>query len=93
MVNKTAVFFNNIVFILVAKITSKKVCEKMENNSMLKKFLLVCIRNAELFRLVRATFDSKVAFLRRKDEEEKFNNSEKLAEICLPFFVLFVCRC
>ena len=41
------------------------VCEKMENNSTLKKVLLVCNRNAELLRLVGATFDSKVAFLGR----------------------------
>ena len=57
----------------------------MENNSMLKKVLLVCNKNAELLRLVGATFESKV--------EEKFDNSEKFAEnkfvifyfICLSF--------
>ena len=65
LVNKTADCFNNIVFMLVANISSKKVCEKMENNSTLEKILLVCNRNAKLLRLVRKTFDSKVASLRR----------------------------
>ena len=37
----------------------------MENNSTLEKILLVFNRNAELLRLVEATFDSKVASLRR----------------------------
>ena len=65
LVNETADCFNNIVFILVENISSKKVCEKIENNSTLEKVLLVCIRNAELLRLVEAIFDSKVASLRR----------------------------
>ena len=65
MVNKTADCFNNIVFILTAKINSKKVYEKMENNSPLENVLLVCNKNADLLRSVGATFDSKVAFLRR----------------------------
>ena len=37
----------------------------MENNSTLEKILLVFNRNAELLRLVGATFDAKVASLRR----------------------------
>ena len=37
----------------------------MENNSTLENVLLVCNRNAELLRLVGATFDYKVASLRR----------------------------
>ena len=57
--------FNNIVFILVAKISSKKICKTMENNSTLDKALLVCNWNAELLQLVGATFDFKVASLRR----------------------------
>ena len=72
--NKTADCFNNIVFILVAKISSKRVCEKIEYNSTLEKVLLVCNINAELLRLVGATFDFKAAFLRR--------NSEKFAISC-----------
>ena len=64
-VNKTADCFNNIVFILMAKISSKKVCEKLENNSTLEKLLRVCNWNPELLGLVGATFDSKVASLRR----------------------------
>ena len=62
---KAADCFNTINFILVAKNSSKKVFEKMVNNSTLEKVLLVCNRNAELLRLVRATFDSKVVSLRR----------------------------
>ena len=37
----------------------------MENNSTLENFLLVLNWNVELLLLVRATFDSKVASLRR----------------------------
>ena len=47
------------------KLVPKKVVKTMENNSTLEKFLLECNRNAKLLRLVGATFDSKVAFLRR----------------------------
>ena len=67
LVNKTADCFNNIVFTLVAKISSKNVCEKMENNSRkrLEKVLLVFNSNTELLRSVGATFDSKVTSLRR----------------------------
>ena len=46
----------------------------MENNSTLEKILLVFNRTAELLRLVGATFYSK------KDDEEKFDHSEKFAE-------------
>ena len=45
----------NIVFISMAKISSKKVCEKMKNNATLEKLL----------RLVGATFDFKMASLRK----------------------------
>ena len=45
----------------------------MENNSKFENFLLICNRNAELLRLVRATFDCKVASL-RKIRKEKFDN-------------------
>ena len=44
----------------------------MENNSTLEKILLVFNRNAELLRLVGATFYSRLA--------EKFDHSEKFAE-------------
>ena len=77
--------FNNIVFILVAKISSKKVCEKMENKLKLTKVLLVCNRNAELLRLVRATFDSKLAFLRRM-RKKNFIILKSLQKKSLPFF-------
>ena len=43
----------------------EKFIEKMENNSTLENILLVFNRNAELLRLVGATFYSKVASLRR----------------------------
>ena len=62
LVNKAANCFNNIVFIVVMKISSKKVCEKMET---LQKVLLVCYWNTELLRSVGAIFNSKMAFLRR----------------------------
>ena len=43
---KTVNSFNNIAFILVAKISSRKVYEKMENKSTLEQILLVLNRNA-----------------------------------------------
>ena len=85
LVNKTADCFNNIVFILAKEISSKKVCEIMENNSKLEKVLLACNRNAELLRLVGATFDSKNNFL-QKNEEKKFDNSENFEGKVSPFF-------
>ena len=51
----------------------------MENNSTLEKILLVVNRNAELLRLVGATFYSQSGFS-QKDDEEKFDHSEKFAE-------------
>ena len=85
--------FNNIVFILVAKISpKKKFVQKMENYSTLKKVLLVCNSNAELLRLAGAIFDFKVASLRRM-RKKNFDNSEKFAEKKFAiFFGLFVCR-
>ena len=47
------------------KISSKKVCERMENNTTLEQVLLVCNWNVELLGLVEATFDYKVASLRK----------------------------
>ena len=52
-----------IVFILVVKISSKKVCEKIENNSTLKRVLLVW--------LVGAIFDSKVVLIILKSLQKK----------------------
>ena len=74
LVNKTTDCFNNIAFILMAKISSKKVCEKMENNSKFGKVLLVFNRNAELLR-----FSQK--------DDEKFDNSVKFAEKKMVLFV------
>ena len=81
--NKTTDGFNNIVFILLAKIGFKKVCEKMENNSTLKKVLLVWNRNAELLRLAGATVSEGwwrtiLISLQKKSSQ---------------FFDLFVCCC
>ena len=53
-----------MVFILLTKISSKKVYEKMENNSTLEKVLLLCNRNAVFLRLIGATFDSTRGFLK-----------------------------
>ena len=78
LVNKTADCFNNIVFILEAKISSIKVCEKMENNSTLERALVA---------VSSSNFRFQSGFP-QKNEEEKFDNSEKFA-----IFVLFVCRC
>ena len=64
MVNKTVDCFRNIIFILVSKINSKKVCEKMENNSMLQKVLLVCNREAEVAE--EEKFDNSEKFCRKK---------------------------
>ena len=95
LLNKKADCFNNIVFILVTKISSKNVCGKMENNSTLEKVILVCNSNAELLRLVASTFDFKLTFLTRM-RKKKFDNYEKFAEkefaifcfICLSFLTL-----
>ena len=57
----------------------------MENNSTLENILLVLNRNAELLRLVGATFDAKVM-----DKEEKFHNSEKFTEKKFAIFC-FIC--
>ena len=89
LVIKTADCFNNIVFILVAKINSKIVCEKMDNNSTLEKVLLMCNRNADLLQLVEATLDSKVASFRRMTKK-KFDNSEKFAQKVFAVFC-FIC--
>ena len=53
---------------------------------MLEKVSLVCNRKAELLMLVGATFDFKVASS-QKDDKEKSDNSEKIAEKILPLFV------
>ena len=56
----------------------------MENNSTLEKILLVFNRNAELLRLVGATFDSI-------DHSEKF--AEKNAFAYGHFLFYLFCRC
>ena len=85
LVNKTTDCFNNIAFILVTKISFKKLCEKIENNSTLEKDLLVYNRNAELLRLVGASFDSKVASFRRM--RMKILREVRLFFICLSLFI------
>ena len=50
----------------------------MENNWTLEKLLPVC--NAELLRLLRATFWFQSRFS-QVDEEEKFHNSEKFVVV------------
>ena len=42
--------------------------------------------------ITRSNFIFQNGFL-QKDEEEKFDNSEKFAEKSLAFFVLFICHC
>ena len=93
LVHKTADCFNNIVFILMVKISSKKVCKKMEYNSTLEKVLLVCKQERRAAGVSKSNFWFQSGFS-QKDEKEKFDNSEKFAEKSSPFFfVLFVCRC
>ena len=83
LVNVTADCFNNIAFILVKNISSQKVCEKVENNSTLEEVLPVCNRNAELLRLVKATFDSKVVSLRRMRKKNLIILKSHFCFICL----------
>ena len=94
LVNKTADCFNIIVLILVAKISfPKKICEKMENNSTLKKVLLACNRSAELLRLVRATFDPKVASLRSMRKKNLIILKSLQKKVYHFFCFIFVCSC
>ena len=79
LLNKTADFFNNSAFILVMKISSQKVCEKMD--STLEKILQVCNRNAVLLRLVG---------LSQKDEGEKFVISKKFIAILVSHFLFYL---
>ena len=58
-----------------------------------KKVLLVWNRNAELLRLLGATFDSKVAFLRTMRNKNVIILKSLQKKKFLPFLVLFVCRC
>ena len=72
------------------KLVTKIVCEKMEKNPTLEKVLLLYNRNVELFRLVGATFDSKVASLRRMRKKNLIN----LKSLHKKFAIfLFVCCC
>ena len=89
--NTTACVNWPIVFILVTKINSKKVCEKMENTLTFEKVLLACNRNAELLRLEETIFDSKVSSLRRMRKKNSII-LKSLQKKMLPFFVWFVCR-
>ena len=78
LVSKTAGIFTNIVFFLVTEISSKNV-------------LPVCKINAELSRLAEATFDSKVALL-RKIKKKNLIIPKSLQKKVRHFF-LFVSRC
>ena len=66
LVNKTGDCFNNIVFILLVKISSKKIFKKMENNATLEKVLLVCNKNVAIN---RSNFWLQSGFP-QKDEKE-----------------------
>ena len=66
--------------------------EKIKNNSMFEKVLLVCNRNAELLRLIGATIDSKVASLKSM-RKKNLIILKSLQKKSLPFFVVFICRC
>ena len=98
LVSKTADCFNRIVFSLVVIISSKKVCEKMGNNSKLEKVLLVCKRNAELLHLVGLTIAAILASLRRRKinliilKSLKENKIAKFCFICLSLLT-FELKC
>ena len=66
----------------------------MENNSTLEKILFVFNRNAELLRLVGATFDSKVASLRRVRKKNliilRSLQKRKLLLMAIFCFICFV---
>ena len=64
----------------------------MENNSTLEKVLLVCNRNAELLQVVGATFDSKVASLRRI-RKKNLIILKSFQKKSSPLIVLFDGRC
>ena len=84
--------FQQLCFYYGGKISFKKVCEKIENNSTLEKVLLVRKRKAEMLQLVGATFDSKVALLRRM-RKKNLIILKSLQKKSLAFFVLLVWRC
>ena len=65
-------------------------CENMENNSTLRRVLLVCNRNAELLRLVEDNFWFQSVRNATKDEKEKFDNSEKFTEKKFAIYC-FIC--
>ena len=77
----------------MAKISYKEVYGKIENNSMLEQVLLVFNRNAELLRLVAATFDAKVASLGRIRKKNfiilKSLQKEKIRHVLFYLFVVF----
>ena len=85
---KQLIVSTSLFFILVAKISSKKVYEKMEDNSTLEKVLLVCNRKGELLRLV---VDSKMTFL-RSIRKKNLIILKSLQKKNLQFLVLFVFR-
>ena len=89
---KQANCFNNIVFILVMKISSKKVCKKNGKELNIKKGLSSVEQERRAVAVVGATFDSKVAFL-RTIRKKNLMILKSLQKQSLTFFVLFVCRC
>ena len=84
-------------FVLVVKISRKNLLKKMENNLTLEKILWVFNRNAELLRLVGATFYSKVASLRRMMKKNlnilKSLQKRKLLLLAIFCFILSFCHC
>ena len=95
MVNKTADCFNNIVLFWSWKLV-EKIYWKNGNNSTLEKILWVFNRNAELLRLVGASFYSKVASLRRTMKKNliilKSLQKRKLLLLAIFYFVVvYIC--
>ena len=90
LVNKAADCFNNIVFILLVKISFKKVCEKNGKQHNVVKGLTSTEQERKAVAVSSSNFWSQNGFS-QKDKEEKFENSEKFTEKSLKFFVLYIC--
>ena len=89
LVNKTADYFNNIVFILVVKISSKKVSENNGKQLNVGRGLTSVQQERWAVAVSRSNFWFQSGFP-QKDEEEKCYNSENFAENKFAIFC-FIC--
>ena len=84
--------FNNIVFILVVKISSKKVCEKNRKQLNVVLGLTSVTQERRAVAFSRSNFWLQSGFP-QKNEKINLIIPESLQKKSSPFFVLFVCRC